>query len=429
MIRYKKFKYKILSSKLLKDSFWSLFGNVIFRGLSLISGIVIARFLGKDIFGEFGILKNTLISIALFSTFGLGYTATKFVAEYKNKHPEQLKFIVFHITRITLIISSIMAILLILFANYISKSILEAVHLNTSLRILAIVIVFNALTTLQIGILSGLGKFKEMARINLVLGVFTFLLTITLTWFYNLNGALFALLLIQILNWYLNYRLVKSNMPNSILNIENDKIILKQILVFSTPVAFQEALFSITFWISNFLLIKYASYGELGLYTASMQWNAVILFIPGIMGNVMLSHFSEVENNYEKHARILKKTLLINFFSTLIPVLIIFGIANYISNYYGVTFENLSQLIRITVFITIFQSISSVYSQAYLSKGLNWEMFIFRFIRDIGIIGVFLILFRNIKLGAISMVYSQLILNCIFMIIIILFYKKVTKEK
>ena len=62
---------RIRQSPLFKDSMWSLIGSTVGRGLSLIAGILVARFLGKDIYGEYGIIKTTLIYIEIFSTFGL----------------------------------------------------------------------------------------------------------------------------------------------------------------------------------------------------------------------------------------------------------------------------------------------------------------------------------------------------------------------
>lgn len=43
---------------------------------------MIARFLGKELYGEYGTIKTTLTYIAIVSTFGFGYTATKYIAEY-----------------------------------------------------------------------------------------------------------------------------------------------------------------------------------------------------------------------------------------------------------------------------------------------------------------------------------------------------------
>ena len=67
-----------------KDSFWAVVGNGSGYGLLLLAGIIIARLLGKDLYGEYGFIKTTMFQFAAFATLGLGYTATKFIAQYKT---------------------------------------------------------------------------------------------------------------------------------------------------------------------------------------------------------------------------------------------------------------------------------------------------------------------------------------------------------
>lgn len=96
------------SSSLAKDSFWAVLGSVVGKGLSLIAGILIARFLGKEIYGEYGLIKNTLIYLAIVSTFGFGYTATKYVAEYKESNNPNIGWLVKRIELFTVCFSLIL---------------------------------------------------------------------------------------------------------------------------------------------------------------------------------------------------------------------------------------------------------------------------------------------------------------------------------
>jgi O-antigen/teichoic acid export membrane protein len=186
-----------------------LTGNVIGKGLALVAGIVVARFLGKDVYGEYGIIRNTILTIGIFSTYGLGYTATRYVAHYKQNKPELIKPFIKIADKITFYFSGGMALLMFLLANFVAEHWLDAPHLATALRILSLLIIFNAISTTQIGVLAGFGKFKKIAMINTAVGLLTFLFSVLLTYFYDLNGALIALLLVQILNCLFNYRVVK----------------------------------------------------------------------------------------------------------------------------------------------------------------------------------------------------------------------------
>ncbi len=413
-------------NKLFKDSFWSIFGNVLGKGLALLSGILVARFLGKDIYGEYGIIKNTVLTIGMFSTFGLGYTSTKFVAELKSQ-PEKNYLFIKYAHFITIVFSLAISILLFFFSKSISVQLLDNIELDFAIKLLSVITFFNAISTTQTGIIAGFGLFKELARINIWVGVITFLLTILLTYFFLLEGALIALLIVTAINCYINYRLIHKQlilMPaNYIL-----KGFKREIIRFSAPIAFQETIYSLSMWLSSVMLIKYASYGELGLYSAAMQWNAIILFIPGILRNVILSHLSSVNVHQSQHQIILKQIILVNFFCTFIPFLIILVFSKMIALSYGQTFVGLSALISIAVFETLFTSVSNVYSQAFISINKQGVMSVLRFIRDGGgLILFYFLITMNYLEGAKALIIANLIVNIVFLSLVMLIYKAIRK--
>ena len=61
--------HRLRNSQLFKDSFWAVFGNGLGNFLLLMAGILIARLLGKDVYGEYGMVKTTMFHMAAFSTF------------------------------------------------------------------------------------------------------------------------------------------------------------------------------------------------------------------------------------------------------------------------------------------------------------------------------------------------------------------------
>ncbi|WP_452218515.1 oligosaccharide flippase family protein [Lacinutrix undariae] len=429
-------KLKIVYNKLkqndfVNDSFWALFGNVMAKGMSLLGTIMVARFLGKDIYGEYGTIRSTLMNIAVFSTFGLGYTATKFIAENKEKKPYLIHKIAAVTMKISAAVSTVMAVLLFFFAGYVANTVLESPHLDTPLRLVAFWVVFNSLTTAQVGILAGFKAFKAMARINTIVGLLAFVSSVVLTYYYELNGALVALLLTQVVNWYLNYREVIRNIPKEeFVEEKEDSDLVKKIIKFSTPVALQEGLYALTSWLMIMLLVRLNDYGEVGLYSAAMQWGAIILFIPGIMRNVILSHLSNNLNDPSGHAKLLKTTLLINLGATAIPFVFIFLLKDWVVSFYGVSFqENLGGILSIAIFTSIFVSLSNVYAQAFMSLNKNWYMFSMRFFRDfVIIISTYLLVSKSVFNGALALVISNLITQIVFLIVLMLVYKKIKNE-
>ncbi|MFV0210667.1 oligosaccharide flippase family protein [Empedobacter falsenii] len=419
---------KVKSSQFLVDSIYSLFGSAISKGLALLAGVFIARWLGKDIFGEFGIIKNTLVSFTILSTLGLGYTSTKFVAN--NLKSNNLKSIVNQVIFFTIIFSTLIGGLLFVFSDYVAINILNSKSLEKHIQVLSVIIVVNAINNTQIGVIAGLGKFKELAKINIVLGIITFIITIGLTYFYMLSGAIYSLLVISILNVLINYIFINKKLNElKVYSESTNKLKTSTILKISFPVAMQEATYSLSSWISTLLVVNFYSYSVLGMYNAAIQWNAVILIIPAILRNVILSHLSKNNSDKDQYNKILKQTILINLICTIIPCFIVCFSSNYIEEMYGETYQGLSYLISIGVFLSVILGISNVYTQAYMSQNRNWEMFFIRLLREVSIpICFYLFYIQNYSNGAMAMLISCFIINLFFLIIIIFMYKKLNKN-
>lgn len=413
---------QLTKSSLAKDSIWSLFGSIVGRGLSLIAGIVVARLLGKEIYGEYGILKTTLIYIEIFSTFGLGYTATKFIAEFKTKDPTKVVAVCKSTLMITLVTSCIMAISMFIFAKQIAV-LLEAPHLYFSLRITAIGIVVNAINVAQIGIMSGFSKFKLIAKSTTIAGIFTFILTTSLTYFCSLNGAVIALVLSYCAQFFINNVYVR----RLLVEYDSSKSTIiglnRELLSFSFPIALQESLYSITTWITSYVLIKYSNYGELGLYSAAGQWAAIISFIPGILRNVTLAHLSSNISNISAHDRVMNAMLAVNVFSTVILFLGIVIFQDLICSFYGDAFIGLKSVLLVLTFNTICSNASNVYVQEFMAQGKNWYVFLCKILRDLGsLLMTYYVISHSNMSGALILSISICTANILFIIILAIRY-------
>lgn len=408
---------KFKRNTLLKDSFWAIIGSVLGRGLALIAGIAIARFLGKDVYGEYGMIKSNLVLISTFSTFGLGYTATKFIAQYLNKNSDVIYSIHHIATNVTLAFSTILALLVFLFAEPFAEF-LEGEHLAYLFRYSAIAIVFNALTTTQIGELAGIGKYKTIAWNNTYSGVFTFVVSIIFTYLWGIEGAAIALVLSYCFNCLINIYSIKRYIINrSLLPIDEYRILRKEIISFSLPVALQESTYSITSWLTMFVLVKLSNYGEVGLSSVADQWFAILLFIPGALRNVALSHLSSSADDSDENIAIMKKLVLANFLCTFLPFIIVACFSNYVCRLYGGSYIGLQPVLLACLFNSVINSVSNVFAQELMAHSCNWYLFFSRVCRDVVSLGigvVAILLYSHAALMiAISRVIGQLAYMCV----------------
>lgn len=414
------------NSQLCKDSFWALFGNAANKGLSLFAGIIIARLLGKEAYGEYGMLKNTLLYIAVFSTFGLGFTATKYISEFQDLK-SKVKAIAICSIRITAVFSVLMAILVIVFAHHIALY-LEAPDIVTILRITAITIIFNAITTTQLGILAGLHLFKEAAKNNFIVGIITLVASVLLTYFFLLEGAISALMIANIVNCILNYLSINRIVQNWHSG-ESLRSIYKSLIRFSFPLALQESFFSIQFIIGNILLVKLSNYGELGLYNAAGQWAAVILFIPSVLQNVALSHLS-AGSSALNHYILFRRLIYINLIATIIPLIIMLAGSKIIISFYGDTYTGLYPVFIAAISQTLIYSLLQIYFQEYIATNQQWKLFFIRLGRDVLILILSYFLLVKIKEhGALLFLIAHIFFNLATLVVLSLLHNKFSTSR
>ncbi len=415
---------KLKKSKLLIDSFWSVLGNAIGYGFLFIAGVIVARILGKSLYGEYGMLKSIFTSIGMFSTFGLSYTGTKYVAELKSISLSKTGNFIKKSAIITFSLSLLCSVLLFTNSKEIAIKWLESTTISFYLKTFSLLIILYAFTYLLLALVAGLGEFKELSKINSLTGFISFVLTILFTIKWSLKGAMAALLLSQLINCLLSLKVIIKKIGLKIIfqKSNNSELIpLKEVLSFSLPIALQETIYTFSTWFINLFILWYGSYGDLGLYSAAIQWNSIILFVPGILRNVILTHLTE-SNNSSSFNRIFKNVSLLSFIVTFIPSVLIYAFSGIIEKSYGPTFQGLDYLITIACISAIFMSIRNVYAQVFMAKGLNWQMFFIRLFGDLSVLLVAFMLMNKLNLNIVdSLLWGMILSNIIFLVITILF--------
>ena len=411
---------KLKQSKLFKDSFWAIFGNGLGTALLLIAGIIIARYLGKDVYGEYGVVKTNMFYIAGFSTFGLGLTSTRFIAKYLGEDRTQIIGIIKTATAITIVFSTFLAIIIAVFSQPLAEY-LNSPTMARPFKFLSFIIIVKSLGTTSNGILSGLGDFKSIAQNAIFSGLVMLISCVPLTYFYGLDGSLAALSLSQIINTGLNYYKIRIKFKQ--FPIYYKAFNPKELISFSFPIAMQEISYSVCNWIGILALTKYSSMGEVGIYSATAQWNAVILFIPGLLHNVVLSHLSKSQTT-QSHKKNIRALLTVYLICTVIPFLCVYCFSSFIASFYGKGFGQMIPVLRILTLATIPLCCSDVFKSEFLAIGHPWILFSIRCIKDVIFVGavIFFLTHYTTIGGALSYAICNLIISILFFVALYLAY-------
>ena len=400
-----------LGCRLARGAFWSLLGAVLARGFGVVSSILVARMLGKSGYGELGIIQSTVGMFGTFAGFGLGMTATKFIAEYRTTDPEKAGRVRALSGSFAWVSSGCTSLILYLMAPWLAEHVLAAPKLSGLLQVAALLLFLTAINGAQIGALSGFEAFKTVAKISVWCGMANFPLMVGGVYFAGLTGAVWGMVAATGVNWMLNHMAIraectKAGVPYSYKGCWAENPILWK---FALPSLISSVFFAPTEWALNAMLVNQpGGYGQMGIFNAANLWQNIIIYFPLMLSNITLPILANLlgENKREQY----NKMLYFNAagFTGLgvlfcIPVALL---SKKIMSSYGSGFADGWPVLVMMSLCAVFYSLLLVIGQAMWTTGASVEAMAFAALRSLILVvsGSFLV-----KYGAIGLASAFLI--------------------
>ncbi len=384
------------------------------------SSIIVARVLGKEGFGQLGIIQSTVGMFGVFAGFGLSLTATKKVAEYKTHDPTKAGRIIILTNFVAIISGSIITIIFIIISPWLANHTLASPYLSKYLQIGTGLLLLGALIGVQNGILSGFEAFKTIAKINFFSGIVSFPLIVLGVYFRGLNGALWGAVLGMGINWLLNHFAIKAEAHKSLLILDYKNCIKEWKILrdFSAPVFLASASTGPITWICNALLVNQSNgYAEMGMFNAANIFRTMIMFIPLLL---LQASFPALSSNYGIYKTDGQFKQILYFTHNLINLplilicLVIISFPKYFMAFYGKDFQNGSLVLIGLMACVMVQGLGSTVGSTMQAKGDVWFGFLLNSIW--GIILIAIVFFTVKNLHSISLSYGYLI-STIFLLI------------
>lgn len=333
-----------LNYRLAHGTFWNVLGTVMPGVLTLISSIFVARILGKTLFGELGILQSTIGMFGTFTGLGLGFTATKYIAEFKEKDKAKAARIISLCNLFGLLTGGVISILVFIMAPWLSNHVLAAPHLTWILRTSVILVFLGTLVGVQTGIISGFEAFKPLAFIKLRVILISFPFPISGAYFFGLSGVVWGLIAGMILNWmfnhlYLHRQTKRLGMSLGFSGIFHEFPVLWK---YSIPAILGVMMGSPVIWICNVIIVNQPNgYMEMGIYNAANQWYMALMVVPNILSQTGLPIFSEKlsQGNLVEAKKILSTSTRVNALMILPFAFLGCLLSRQIMSFYGTGFS------------------------------------------------------------------------------------------
>ncbi|GHU04361.1 hypothetical protein FACS1894147_09430 [Spirochaetia bacterium] len=370
-----------IARRMARGMFWLLIGTVLAKLIVLISGIICARLLGKSGYGELGIVRSTVMMFVALGSAGIGLTATKYIAEFKGSDTQKAAS-VYGLSVIAVFVTGIVvAAIIVISAPQIAEKLLNAPYLTNEIRIGSLWLFVTILNSVQNGALAGFEDFKAIAINMFIASIVEAIFMNIGAFYYGVPGAVLGFGIGYIVHLILNYISAIRDFRKNDIHIGIKYVSKKHIRIlytFSLPAAMSGILVALALWFTKSMLAKKAGFGEAGLFEAADQWRIFVLFIPGMLAQVLLPILSNVKNEENNQFwKVVKYNVLINGAVSLLLASGVGICGKYIMSLYGAEFTNTLPIILLAFSCVLFAPCNAAwtglasYSKMWLGLFLN----------------------------------------------------------
>jgi O-antigen/teichoic acid export membrane protein len=349
--------------RLAHGAFWILSSTVLMRLLGFVSTVVITRVLGRERYGQVGIIQNTVDMFSVIAALGLSFTATKYVAEFRRTQPERAGRIIALTSGTSWITGGIVALAVIIAAPWLAATTLHEPSLTRMLQAGALLLFFGAWNSAQVGSLSGLEAFRARATVSVKAYLINFPLMILGVYFAGPMGVIVGLvtgemILSALYSLTLRREARAAGVPLVWKGASKE---FGLIVSFGLPAMLSTLIIAPVNWTCNTMLINHpGGYGELGIYNAAIQWNGAIMFIPTMLSAVSIPVLSDLigHRQWSKVSQLVKTSVKLQFL-IIVPVGVLSGLSPWAMRLYGQGFASGSSVMLITVWVALFSALYS----------------------------------------------------------------------
>lgn len=281
-----------VSTRIGRGVVWSLIGSAASAGSNFLLGLTLARVLGREGFGGYGLVQGTAVALAGMAQLATGYTATRYVAETRDKDPLRTGRII-GLCSVTSLATAVMAALMnLVFADKMALWLLKAPDLAMDLRLATGLVFFGTLTGQHMGVLAGFERYSTLTGLTGVTSIITFFLAGIGGWTWGLSGASVGLSLGMFVQW-LMFRTEAANVCRQagvVVDYFGARRESGIIMRFALPAAVSGLSSMPAFWAATAILARQSGgVAEVGRFTAALGIRAAVQYAPQLLNKVSMS--------------------------------------------------------------------------------------------------------------------------------------------
>jgi O-antigen/teichoic acid export membrane protein len=356
------------------------------QGSTFALNIVVAHALGRLQFGEFMIVQTTLTTVSSLGQFATGYTATKYVAEFRIQEPARASNILSLCAAASSISGSVVMLGLLVGAPYLAGHAFEAPALAPSLMIAAAAAFFIVMSGFRTGALGGLEGYSALARVGVVGGTAYFTLGAIGALLGGVNGALIGVGASWVVQWVMLGRLLDHERVRQGLVMVSDPWAERNVLLkFALPASISGFISMPAWWLASTLLVRQpGGFEQLALFAAANMFRVVVLFMPNTINTVAMSLLNNQRGSSDAAFRRIFWWNLFATASCAIAAAVGFAaMGKWLLHAFGRSFDEGYRTLLVLMFTAIIEAIAVAVYQVVQSQAKLWlSLFVVAIPRD-----------------------------------------------
>lgn len=355
-------------------------GAVFNQGSTLAVNILLANILGRTTFGQYAMVQSTLATLAVLSQLAVGYTATKYVAEFRTVDPRRAGGILGLLLAASTCTAAVAASILFYASPWLAVTTFRSGSLQNPLRYGAVVLLFSVVNGVLMGALAGLEAYKSLGIALTGSGVLYFALCTMMGWWRGLDGAVVGLACSAFLQSVLLASALarECRLQGIPLRLSSGWKERRILATFALPSALSGFTTMPALWLAGTFLVRQTDgYAQMAMYSAAFTLMMAVLFLPNVANNVgmsLLNHARGVANRAGY-----RRTFWLNLWLTLGIVLSGAAVAavagRQLLALYGKNFEGGYTTLLLLLLAAIPQAVSTALYQLVQSQGRMWLSF------------------------------------------------------
>lgn len=361
--------------RLASGAAWSTLGSAIGRGFTLAGTIAIARLLGPEEYGAWGVTQSTIGAASGLAALGASLTAAKHVAQYRNRDPS----IAGGRAMVALLTAGVGATLtaggLASAASPIATAVFHHASFDVLLRLGAPALAFGTLSGAQLGVLVGLESFRATAVVNVIRGLSVCVLMVLGAKILGVQGAVAGLSIGEVVGAFTGWVALRraSRQQQVALSVPLAWRERATLWRFSLPVFLAALAVQPAMWIGQVVLVRGRDgLVQAGYFAYAYRWYLFIMFFAAAIAPVGLSILTNVHSTAGRdlHRRVVRLNLVLTLIVAGIPAAAVIASAHWLTHLGGAAFTPAANSLFVLALACVVTALNTVISQAALSMDM-----------------------------------------------------------